>query len=487
VLEIRFRREAPDAALPAARPVAAVPERWRMAADAAGFRAEAGQVLDLPTAPRQALIGLGTPARRLDWEQAGATVAAHLLDQPHVVLDARGLTPEDAASLAAGATLRAWRFDRHRRRGADPALSRLTVLVDAPAAARAAWDLQSAAVRGCLLARDLVAEPANHLTTRSFAARLEELSEHGIAVDVLGRKRLTRGGFGGLLAVGGGAETPPRLAVLRWRGSIAAPPVAFVGKGIVFDTGGISIKPAGGMEAMRADMAGAAACAGAILALALRRSPAPAVAVLALAENATGAASYRPGDVLRMASGTTVEVVDTDAEGRLVLADALHHARGFRPRAMVDLATLTGAIVSALGHHRAGLFGNDAALMSSLAAAGDAVGEPLWPMPIGEGHRADLASAIADLRQCVPSAQGQGGWPARFIPDACHAAAFLRDFAGEGPWAHLDIAGVDTADSPHSLGPAGPTGFGVRLLDALVATRFEEEDHHPPALGRPPG
>ncbi len=482
MLDIRFRREAPEASLPVMRPVSAVPGPWRDAAGSAGFRAEPGQVLDLPTAPRQVLIGLGRPARRLDWETAGAAAAAHLAAEKHAVLDARGLTPEDAASLAAGAALRAWRFDRHRTRNLDPALSRLTVLVDAPAAARAAWELQSAAVQGCLLARDLVAEPANRLTTRSFAARLEALAEHGIAVDVLGRKRLARGGFGGLLAVGGGAETPPRLAVLRWRGSIAAPPVVFVGKGIVFDTGGISIKPAGGMEAMRADMAGAAACAGAMLALALRRSPAPAVAVLALAENATGAASYRPGDVLRMASGTTVEVVDTDAEGRLVLADALHHARGFRPRAVVDLATLTGAIVSALGHHRAGLFGNDASLMSSLAAAGDGVGEALWPMPIGEGHRADLRSAIADLRQCVPSAQGAGGWPARFIPDACHAAAFLREFAGDAPWAHLDIAGVDTANAPHALGPAGPTGFGVRLLDALVATRFEEEEHHAPGV-----
>jgi leucyl aminopeptidase len=175
-----------------------------------------------------------------------------------------------------------------------------------------------------------------------------------------------------------------------------------------------------------------------------------------------------------------VEVVDTDAEGRLVLADALHYATSrFQPRAVVDLATLTGAIVSALGHHRAGLFGNDAALMSALAAAGEAVGEALWPMPIGEGHRADLASDIADIRQCVPSARGEGGWTARFIPDACHAAAFLREFVAEGvPWAHLDIAGVDTQDAPHPLGPAGPTGFGVRLLDALVAAQFEEEDHH---------
>jgi leucyl aminopeptidase len=296
---------------------------------------------------------------------------------------------------------------------------------------------------------------------------------------VLGRRRLEREGFGGLLAVGRGSASPPRLAVLRWRGSFDAPPIAFIGKGLVFDTGGLSIKPAEGMEGMRADMAGAAACAGAMLALALRRSPAPAVAVLALAENATGAASYRPADVLRMLSGHMVEVVDTDAEGRLALADALHFARTrFRPRAMLDLATLTGSVVTALGHHRAGLFGSDAALMGAVAAAGEAVGEPVWPLPIGEGHRADLASDIADLRQCVPAARGEGGWAARFLPDACHAAAFLREFAGAAAWAHLDIAGVDTQAEAHALGPAGPTGFGVRLLDALVARHFEAPEHH---------
>jgi leucyl aminopeptidase len=171
--------------------------------------------------------------------------------------------------------------------------------------------------------------------------------------------------------------------------------------------------------------------------------------------------------------------VDTDAEGRLVLADALHHAlTTLRPRAMVDVATLTGAIVNALGHHRAGLFGTDEALMASLAAAGERVGERLWPMPMAESHRADLASDIADLRQCVPNARGEGGWAARFIPDACHAASFLREFAGDVPWAHLDIAGVDTLEEAHPLGPAGPTGFGARLLDELVAMRFEEEEHH---------
>jgi leucyl aminopeptidase len=253
--------------------------------------------------------------------------------------------------------------------------------------------------------------------------------------------------------------------VLRWPGSIAAPPVAFVGKGLTFDTGGISIKPAQGMEHMRADMAGAAACAGALLALALRRSPAPAVAVLALAENATGVASYRPGDVLRTHSGRTVEVIDTDAEGRLVLADALAYAaERFKPRAMIDLATLTGSIVTALGHHHAGLFDNDPALAAHLAAAGASVGERVWRMPIGEQHRADLTSDIADLRQCLTG---------RLLPDACHAAAFLREFAGEIPWAHLDIAGVEAEPEATETAARGPTGFGVRLLDRLVAQRFE--------------
>ncbi|RYJ04178.1 MAG: hypothetical protein EON47_01375 [Acetobacteraceae bacterium] len=200
------------------------------------------------------------------------------------------------------------------------------------------------------------------------------------------------------------------------------------------------------------------------MALALRGSPAPAVAVLALAENAFSETAYRPGDVLRMGSGHTVEVVDTDAEGRLVLADALHYAQRFKPQAVLDLATLTGAIVTALGAHRAGLFGSDATLLAQAAAAGEAVGELLWPMPIGTAHRDDLNSAIADLKQCASG---------RFLPDACHAAAFLREFAGPAPWAHLDIAGVDDHAAAWALGPKGPTGFGARLLDSLVSMYFE--------------
>ncbi|HWT10549.1 MAG TPA: leucyl aminopeptidase family protein, partial [Roseomonas sp.] len=400
-------------------------------------------------------------------ETAGAAAALAAGEATELALLAGALDPRLAGSLAAGIALGAWRFDALRTRDVPPRLKRLLVQADDPAAVERIYHALAPGIAGCLLARHLTAEPANLLTTRRFAKRLAALEEEGIEVTVHGRGWLRRHGFGGLLAVGGGSASPPRLVVLRWRGVLPVAPVAFIGKGIVFDTGGVSIKPAQGMEAMRADMAGAAACAGAMLALARRKSPAPAVAVLAIAENATGGASYRPGDVIRTASRRTVEVIDTDAEGRIVLADAIHHAiAAFRPRAVIDLATLTGSIITALGHHRAGIFGTDAALMAMAVAAGEAVGEPLWPMPIGARHREDLASDIADLKQC---AAGRGQ------PDACHAAAFLREFVGERPWAHLDIAGVDTAEAPHALGPAGPTGFGARLLDRLVAMRFEAE------------
>jgi len=473
MLKLRLRRDPrEDAAVPLALPAAdpgGVPAALRAAADAAGFTGAAGQVARLAgPAGLRLLVGLGPGRRAADWEAAGGAAAQAAGEALRLALDARGLRPEEAAALAAGACLGGWHPARLAG-GPAQGLRALDLLVDDPAAVAPAWDRAAAAVRGCLLARDLSFAPANLLTPKLFAARLEPLAEHGIAVDVLGRKRLAREGLGALLAVGQGSENPPRLAVLRWRGSVAARPVVFVGKGICFDTGGISIKPAAGMAAMKADMAGAAACAGAMLSLALRRSPAPAIAILPLAENAVGGAAYRPGDVLRTGGGRSVEVVDTDAEGRLVLADALHYAQRFRPLALLDLATLTGAIVTALGTHRAGLFGTDARLLAQVAAAGDAVGEPVWPMPIGARHREDLDSAIADLKQC---AAGRGQ------PDACHAAAFLREFAGPWPWAHLDIAGVDDRAAAGPLGPKGPSGFGARLLDALVAMYFEDPERH---------
>ena len=397
---------------------------------------------------------------------AGALLAARWAGRARVALDARGLARERALDLAEGASLRAWRMPAQRR-DADPdapRLARLDLVLDAPAAASAEWAARAAALRGAAFARDLVAEPANSLTPMTLAGRMGALAAHGVAVEVLDARALRRLRLGALLAVGGGAAHPPCLAVLRWPGGPGtrngARPIAFIGKGITFDTGGLCIKPAERMWDMRADMAGAAACAGAMLALALRRAPVPAVAVLALAENTTGAASYRPSDILTMHDGRTVEVVDTDAEGRLVLADALAYAaRRFRPRALVDVATLTGAIVVALGRHMAGLFANDDALAALVREAGAAVGERVWRMPIGEGHVADLESGIADLRQCASG---------RFLPDACHAAAFLRAFAGAVPWAHLDIAGVEAVEEADDAHAAGPTGFGARLLDELT-------------------
>jgi len=443
----------------------AIPDNLRAAADAAGFRGGAGTSCEaLTTEGRVVLVGLGAAG---DVEGAGSHTASTLSGYARIALDARGLTAERAARFAAACCLRAWRPAAIRKaEDADaPRLAALDILLDGSAEFAGVWTPLEAAVRATLWARDMVTLPANVLTPASFATRLEDIAALGVKLKVLDTRDLRRKGFGALLAVGQGSANPPCLAVLRWRGTIEAPPVAFVGKGITFDTGGIGIKPANRMWEMRADMAGAAAAAGAIMALALRRSPAPAVAVLPLAENATGGASYRPGDVLRTLSGRTVEVVDTDAEGRLVLADAIHHAIArYKPQAVIDLATLTGAIVTALGHHRAGLFDNDAALAAHVAAAGASVGEDVWRMPIADAHREDINSDIADLRNCLTG---------RMLPDACHAAAFLREFAGDTPWAHLDIAGVESREEADGLMPKGATGFGVRLLDRLVAQRFE--------------
>ena len=409
---------------------------------------------------RMLLIGAGDGA---DPEAWGAAAVARLGLDTHLALDARALTVAEAGLFAAGAVMRGWQFDRLRTRP-DPKrarLRRVDVIVAEPEAAEAAWGPLHAALQGAAFARDLVAEPGNVLTPLGFVARLARLEREGISVEVLHPEQLRAEGFGALLAVGGASQHPPALAVLRWRGEGNGPPVALVGKGITFDTGGVSIKPGAGMWDMRADMAGAAACAGAMLALALRRAPTPAVAVLALAENAVGAASYRPGDVIRTYDGTTVEVVDTDAEGRMVLADALGWTvANLHPRAIVDLATLTGSIIVALGHERAGLFASDDRLSDALLAAGDAVGERLWRMPIAPGHAEALESDIADLRQCSPSAKQ---------PDACIAAAFLRHFVRDVPWAHLDIAGMEQRERGDDRYAPGATGFGVRLLDRLMA------------------
>ena len=418
--------------------------------------------------PRSAafVAGRWLVAQGADAEAAGALAVARLGSERQATFDLRALSASLGVAFVTGAALRAWHYDRLKSVKEKPNVMRLHVLTQAPRAFKHLWRRAEAVLEGVWLARDLVAEPSNTLTPRGFEGRLAGLVDAGVKLTLLRGEALTQAGLEGLRAVGRGSAHPPRLLLLRWPGETGAPPVLFVGKGITFDTGGVCLKPASGMEEMRADMAGAAACAGAMLALALRRSPAPVTAVLPLAENALDGSSYRPSDVLRLANGTTVEVVDTDAEGRLVLADALAWAvPRLQPAAIIDLATLTGSIVTALGGEMAGLFDNDPVLAADVAAAGQAVGEPVWRMPIGRSHRDDLQSDIADLRQCVPG---------RYQPDACHAAALLREFTGGVPWAHLDIAGMEARAEASDRHAAGPTGFGVRLLDRLVAQRFED-------------
>ncbi|MEJ0045977.1 MAG: leucyl aminopeptidase [Rhodospirillales bacterium] len=454
---------------PHAVPVRAgqVPAQYTAAAEAAGFTGKAETICDvLGGARRELLLGVGDGAGTAVYEAAGAAAASHILGAPRLAIDLRSLSKQQAISCLTGAVLRAWRYEALFSKPPEdaPALSRIDAITDDPALAKS-WARQHAVLQGVTFARDLVTEPSNTLTPDRFVARLERLAEAGVAVEILRGEALRQAGLTGLLAVGGGSAHPPALAVLRWKGEFDAPRLAFVGKGITFDTGGICIKPADDMWEMRADMAGAAACAGAMLALALRKSPAPAIAVLALAENATGAASYRPGDVLRHASGTTIEVVDTDAEGRLVLADALGWVLREKPAAIIDLATLTGSVVTALGHEMAGLFSNDGTLAAAVSAAGAAVGERLWQLPIDASHRDEIRSDIADLRHCSPK---------RMQPDACQAAAFLREFAGGVPWVHLDIAGVESRAEADERHAKGATGFGVRLLDRLVRDRYED-------------
>ncbi len=443
----------------------AVPAEYKAACAADGFSGACGTaVLLLGVTPGVLLAGVGDGADDLAYEWAGAVSAARLLGFAAIAIDAAGLSVAQAVAVATGAVLRATP-QLQLRALVDEGAPKLTAIdiVTADAVLGPAWWVAAGTIRAVLLARDLVTEPANTLNPQTYVDRLAPLRDAGITIEVIDAARLLAMGAGALLAVGQGAASPPALVVLRWPGA-GGVPVTFVGKGITFDTGGICIKPADKMWEMRADMAGSAAAVGAIYALALRRAPTAARAILALAENAVGAGSYRPSDVLKTLSGKTVEVVDTDAEGRLVLADALSFAARENPRAIIDLATLTGSMVTALGHVTAGFFSNDDGLADKLVNAGSLSGESVWRMPIDDSHRRALDSEIADLRHCVTE---------RLAPDACQAAAFLREFVGATPWLHIDIAGVDSWDEADDLHPQGARGFGVRLLDRFIADHFD--------------
>ena len=420
---------------------------------------------------RVVVIGLGRAAD-LDArgaEAAGSAASSALKSSPVAFLDASGLGGTLAAHAALGARLGAYRFDRYRTREKPEDKRRtgtLGVLTDALGAAREAWPTLAAVAHGVFVARDLVSEPANVLSPPVFADRIAELSGsgRGLEVEVLGPAAMAALGFGALLGVAQGSDQEPRCVIMRWDGGGGEAPVAFVGKGVTFDSGGISIKPSGGMEDMKWDMAGAGAVVGLMATLAGRRARVNAVGLVGLVENMLSGSAQRPGDVVTSHSGQTIEVINTDAEGRLVLADVLWYAQErFKPRFMVDLATLTGAIVVALGHEHAGLFSNDDALAGQLLEAGLASGEALWRMPMGEAYDKLLRSDIADMKNI-------GGRPGGSIT----AAQFLQRFVRDVPWAHLDIAATAWSSKDAPTVPKGATAFGVRLLDRLVASRYED-------------
>jgi leucyl aminopeptidase len=333
-----------------------------------------------------------------------------------------------------------------------------------PAGAKRAWLSREAIAEGVILARDLVNEPPNVLGPVEFADRAKALKKLGVEVDVLTEREMTKLGMRALLGVAQGSDRPPRLVVMRWNGGKAKDkPLAFVGKGVVFDTGGISIKPAAGMEDMKGDMAGAAAVTGLMQVLAARKAMVNAVGVIGIVENMPSGAAQRPGDIVTAMTGRTIEIINTDAEGRLVLADAVAYTEDrFKPKFIIDLATLTGAIIVALGHQNAGMFASDDGLAAALSAAGEATGETVWRMPLGKDYDKLIDSKFADVKNA-------GGRDAGSIT----AAHFIKRFVKDTPWAHLDIAGTAMGSPQTDVNRSWASGWGVRLLDRLVADKYE--------------
>ncbi len=371
-----------------------------------------------------------------------------------------------AADLALGLALRSYSFDAHKSADAETP-GTVTIGHNKPEEIEAAFAPLMAVAEGVHMTRDLVNEPANVLTTTEFAARLENMTSLGLEVEVLEEAELEKLGMRTLLCVGQGSASPSKVVVMKWNGGDKdAAPLALVGKGVVFDTGGISLKPAAGMEDMTMDMGGAGVVAGTMRALALRKAKANVVGLVGLVENMPSGTAIRPGDVVKSMKGDTVEIINTDAEGRLVLCDVLWYAQErFKPAGVIDLATLTGAIIIGLGHDNAGVFSNDDKLCSAFLKAAEAEGEGAWRMPLGQAYDDQLKSNVADMKNV-------GGRPAGSIT----AAQFLQRFIKDGtPWIHLDIAGVASVKSNTAYAPKGATGWGVMALSRLVKDQFEAE------------
>jgi leucyl aminopeptidase len=427
------------------------------------------------------VLGLGKEATPRAAEELGGAMQAALAKEEQVTLLADQLTPGLAAHIALGTRLRAYRFDKYRTTQKDddkPKLKSVKILVTDPDAAKTAYAPLAAIAEGVEFTRNLVTEPANVLYPEEFADRTLELKKLGVKVEIFDKKDLEKLGFGSLLCVGWGSARESRMVVMQWLGASGPEkedgkkkkpknPVCFIGKGVCFDTGGISIKPAAGMEDMKWDMAGAGTVTGLMAALAGRKAKVDAIGLIGLVENMPSGTALRPGDVVTSYSGQTIEVLNTDAEGRLVLADVLYYAQQrFDPKYMVNLATLTGAIIVGLGHDHAGLFSNSDELSEKLLAAAKATGEGLWRMPLaplGETYDKQINSDIADMKNI---GGGRAG-------GSITAAQFLQRFVNAKPWAHLDIAGMAWSSKDTPTIPKGATAFGVRLLDRFVADTFE--------------
>jgi leucyl aminopeptidase len=452
----------------------------KRAAEAERFTGKNGATLDIVApadlkAARLVVVGLGRPKdlKSPDLVKLGGVAAGKvpsamgrammIAEYPTGAMDA-----EAVADLALGARLRAYAFDRYktkRKEGeAKPAEIRITIGTADPAAARQAWKTGEAIANGVVLARDLVNEPANVLFPDAFARRAATLKKLGVGVTIYDVPAMKRFGMNALVGVGQGSMHDSRMVVMRWNGAGRdKKPVAFIGKGVCFDTGGISIKPAQSMEDMKGDMAGAACVVGLMQALAARKAKVNVVGAIGLVENMPDGKAQRPGDIVTTMSGQTIEIINTDAEGRLVLADVLHFVdTRFKPQFMIDLATLTGAIIVALGQEYAGLFSNDDKLVERLVKAGEATGERVWRMPLGPEYDKLIDSKFADMKN---TGGRHGG--------AISAAQLLQRFVGKTPWAHLDIAGTALASPQTDINKSWSSGWGVRLLDRLVADHYE--------------
>jgi len=423
---------------------------------------------------RLLVIGTGTDAKSGDASEklAGTAVARLLVSgESHAVIDLTGLNydAEAAARVGFAATLRSWRYDRYRTRLKDkqkPTLASVTVVGGGAGVEERYNSRYAGVVDGVSLTRELVTEPANIIYPDTFVERvLESVKGVGLEFEVLDRAAMAKLGMGALLGVAQGSVREPKMLILKWNGGKAGEtPVVFVGKGVTFDTGGISIKPAQNMEAMKWDMGGAGAVAGAMKALAARKAKANVVGICGLVENMPDGNAQRPGDVVTTMSGQTVEVINTDAEGRLVLSDAMTWAqKSFKPKVMIDLATLTGAMVISLGHEYAGIFSNDETLAGDLIKAAEASGDKLWRQPLAEAYDRLIDSQIADMKNVGPREAG-----------SITAAQFLKRFVDDGvAWAHLDIAGMAWSDKASATYDKGATGYGVRLLDQYIADVVE--------------